>query len=209
LGLAIVERLTNSLGIAIKVESTYGEGTSIELEVPLSASPIAVTRKSNHPTSLNGLRVAIVHPDMASNTALKKLLEQWGAMALAWPDINAANEYIIKHNWKPDMHMLAQDYYIDLLSRSRENDMKDKQPMDVSDPDQNNTSKGLLKSFDKHPTPTVVLYQNSSDNDLVGLTQKAQQENISLPTSHRWFESPIHPGKLRSFIQQKVVMTLD
>ncbi|TXT40030.1 MAG: PAS domain S-box [Comamonadaceae bacterium] len=111
LGLTIVKRLSQLLGIGLSVRSQEGQGSVFELSVPLnmSSDPQVPVRATSMPqktvvgTRLAGLRLVVVEDDATAAEALKLSLEMAGAQvtlfrsaeeALACPQTMAVDHYI-------------------------------------------------------------------------------------------------------------------
>ncbi len=204
LGLSIVERLTKSLAIPIHVDSKVGVGTSFELHVRKSATPIAVSPPSRNPTSLSGIRIAILNPNSSNGSNLKLLMEQWGAMVSVFPDVESAEQYISIHSWLPDLIVATEKCYQQLAEDAEK--LPEQECDSISrklDPSLN-SSKRFFSNFTSSAIPTVVLYQTTDNNETHNKSRIAKKIS-SNNRSHHWFEDPIDPGVLRSFIQRMVV----
>lgn len=178
IGLSIVKRLSDALELPLQVESKVGSGTEFNLRIKAATTAKIKRSFSSDPTSLSGLKVAIVHFSSQRCNELKSTLEQWGAMALAWTDLESLEEYIEKHEWRPHMLIVGQSNLRDHTE---------------SDPLQDIVHPAL-------EIPTIVLSMDARNS-------REQSHRTDNTDSHRfhWFTDPLAPGVLRSFIQRVVI----
>ncbi|MDA0687021.1 MAG: sensor histidine kinase [Proteobacteria bacterium] len=129
IGLSIVRRLSDALKIPLNVESRVGHGTEFHLEIPVSSANKITRMVVSDPTSLNGLKVSIVHRSAERRNELKTTLEQWGAMALTWPTLCDMFDYVKKHNWQANLVILDQVFLEELTETgaSKQHTLDDEQ----------------------------------------------------------------------------------
>lgn len=190
IGLSIVKRLSDALRIPLNVESRLGHGTEFHLEVPVASGDKIKRTVATDPTSLSGLRVSIVHRSAKRRKELKATLEQWGAMALAWPTPGDMFNYASRHKWQANLMILDQAFLEEFTETGSkmQHKLKDKQ------------------SPYFHPkTQTIVLDPEiATANDEEILSQASRFWNSDAEYFH-WFKDPMPPGVLRSFIQRVVI----
>lgn len=86
LGLAIVDRLTRLLGLAVTVRSTPGAGSVFAIEVPIASGeaarpiPAGPARDAGR---IDGLSVLLIDDDTGAREAAEGLLAQWGCHVMA------------------------------------------------------------------------------------------------------------------------------
>lgn len=112
LGLSIVRRLADLLGIRIAVRSRLGRGTRFSLELPLcdvSQGRADAQGGSQAATAPGPDRlVVLVEDDEAIQIAMHALLEQWGMDLLAVPSVEAAEAVLEESGRLPDL--VLSDY---------------------------------------------------------------------------------------------------
>ncbi|MFL7962022.1 hybrid sensor histidine kinase/response regulator [Pseudomonas kielensis] len=87
LGLSIVKRISQILGVDIHIRSTVGQGTKVAISGLEPAAPRAVEPKvSPLQNRLDGLRVCLVEDDANVLMATSALLEKWGCEVEAHSD---------------------------------------------------------------------------------------------------------------------------
>ena len=152
---------------------------------------------SSDPASLNGLKVAIVHSSSERCAQLKSLLEQWGAMALSWTDLDAIEDYAHKHAWRPHMLIMEHTLYHSLA--------------DGNEDEESTSNVGEEALSTKYQTigslevPTVVLASSAYDLDEEVIEKLLQKPGTHSDSRFHWFKDPLSPGVLRSFIQRVVI----
>lgn len=203
LGLSIVERLAKSLNISVQVDSAIDQGTKFELQIAKGASaPETATYSSADPASLSGLRVAVLNAKTENATAIKTLLENWGASALAFVDLVSADQYIAFHNWHPDILIVTEEFYRKLIGHD---DLTAEQ---VIEPNPTSTNSSLRNNVAESAIPILILYSPSEHGKTVESSASATRADNSKNENHYWFEDPINPGVLRSFIQRMVISSI-
>lgn len=91
LGLGIVRRLTQLLGIAYAVESRVGEGTRVHLDIPVGddATPVVGSGVHRQP-ALIARRVLVLDDDVAVRSAYQNALTSLGCVVYAVATVEAA-----------------------------------------------------------------------------------------------------------------------
>lgn len=193
IGLSIVKRLCESLSIPVEVRSKLGQGT--EFELILNGERVNKEQQAApvDPSSLSGLRVAILHGSKGRRDELKNTLEQWGVMALAWENVTSFESHRAKHEWEPHM-LIVEQGALHQLSRLPTDDSS----MQIG-------SEPAEQKIGSLGIPTIVLTESLSDKmesiEAIDASGKVQSGNGDC----HWFSDPISPGVLRSFIQRVVV----
>ena len=114
LGLSIVRRLADLLGIEIAMDSTPGAGTAFELRLPLARRPEPAAIK-NHPSDEHylGLNVLVLDDERSVRYSIRLLLEEMGCTCM---DAGSTQEALeLARQRRPDL-VLA-----DLRLRGNEN----------------------------------------------------------------------------------------
>jgi signal transduction histidine kinase/ActR/RegA family two-component response regulator len=86
LGLAIVDRLTRLLGVAVSVRSTPGAGSVFAIEVPIASGEATRLIPASPPRDawrINGLSVLLIDDDTGARDAAEGLLAQWGCRVMS------------------------------------------------------------------------------------------------------------------------------
>lgn len=196
LGLSIVDRISRALAIPIKVKSTVGQGTCFELAVKIAEDYEESSSTTQRATTLDGLNIEIIGTDSISNSKLVDLLREWGASPAAYCDLESILPNLKERSWPLDMLILSDDIYRQLTSKTQFR----KIPTEDFSPTQR-----LLDRTDFLNLPILILYEPTTS--LHSPTAADQNSDKTEPVSplHHWFEVPISPGTLRSFIQRIVV----
>jgi signal transduction histidine kinase len=190
IGLSIVQRLSESLDISIHVESEVGKGTEFQLKLKVSDTGKVKRETTTDPSSLNGLRVAVVHQSSERCTQLKDTLERWGAMALAWQDWDQLRDYVSRHSWRPHMLIMEKDLFEAFSEQSVSQQLS---PADASP----------VAAYSSPLTldiPTIVLSNSLSREEPLATPDRGSGSG-----RFHWFSEPLSPGVLRSFIQRVVI----
>ena len=190
IGLSIVQRLSESLDIPIHVESKVGEGTEFHLMLKVSDTGKVKREHSTDPSSLNGLRVAIVHQSSERCAQLKDTLERWGAMALAWQDWDQLKDYVGKHSWRPHMLIVERDLFESFSDQSVSQQLSSAYASPIA----------AYSSPLTLDIPTIVLSNGSSGTESTATPNRSSESG-----KYHWFSDPLSPGVLRSFIQRVVI----
>lgn len=203
LGLSIVERLAKSLSISVQVDSAIDQGTKFELRVAkgFSASQTA-TYSSPDPASLSGLRVVVLNAKTENGTAIKALIEHWGASALVFADLISADQYIVFHDWHPDIFIVTEECFRELINSEKPQAEQEMEPISNST---NSSLRSLYESFADPAIPTLILYQPAEHMNSIADSAYLHRNSQGNSENHFWFEDPINPGVLRSFIQRMVI----
>lgn len=95
LGLAIVRRTADLLGLSVTVDSQVGEGSEFKVSVPCSSQPLvpagnagSASRPSTVSRSLVGLRVVLVDNDAAVLRGIDSVVRSWGCVPLACQSVD-------------------------------------------------------------------------------------------------------------------------
>lgn len=196
LGLSIVDRLSKSLSIPISVKSTVNQGTCFELQVDIADKFTELGTTNSRSTLLDGLKVAIISTNSISNSNLKELLVEWGALPIAHEDLESSQAYMDEQLWLPDMLILSDKVYGDLLPAMRSH---------TTAVQAGGNDLFLLDENSLKDVPILILHEAASTLlNAVG-EERRPSRNLQENPLHCWFESPIQPGILRAFIQRVVV----
>ena len=106
LGLAIVRRSAELLGMRVQLRSRPGRGSCFELQVPaaacLAARPEPAT-DAQPAGGLSGSFVLVLDDEAANREALAALLQQWGCLVAQAADADAALLELDRHLRTPDL----------------------------------------------------------------------------------------------------------
>ena len=105
IGLSIVRRAAELLGHELSLKSEPGEGTSIALSLPASASPaqdLAPTT-AEATTAGAGTVVAVMEDDADVRDAMVALLQRWGYRVVPGPDADALLTQLAEQRTVPDL----------------------------------------------------------------------------------------------------------
>jgi signal transduction histidine kinase/CheY-like chemotaxis protein len=118
LGLSIVKRLVDALGLALELDSTEGKGSRFSLYMPLTRSLRGVNpnapQEEEPATGIARLKVLCVDNEREILDAMSGLLSGWGCsvrVARSLKDI-ARDELLV--GWLPDLALM--DYHLDQTS---------------------------------------------------------------------------------------------
>jgi len=113
LGLAIVERLADLLGITVTIDNHLPHGTRFRLMLPAGAlrphqpGDSAVASPESDASELGQLRILCIDDDPSSLAALGSLLHDWGCQTLAAASPDDAFALARAH---PDIDVVLSDY---------------------------------------------------------------------------------------------------
>ena len=113
LGLAIVQRLADLLGIAVTIDDHLPHGTCFRLSLPAGAlrphqpGGAALASTESDAPELRQLRILCIDDDPSSLAALSSLLRDWGCQALAAASPDEAFALARTH---PDIDVVLSDY---------------------------------------------------------------------------------------------------
>ena len=129
LGLAIVRRLTNLLGIELNFESHPGRGTRFVLALPLAeARPASAVESSPAPEAEaiglpEGLRVLVVDDEGTVRSSMQALLEESGCAVTLASGIDEALECLDREASElviADQQLRSSETGVELVRRARE-----------------------------------------------------------------------------------------
>jgi CheY-like chemotaxis protein/anti-sigma regulatory factor (Ser/Thr protein kinase) len=130
LGLAIVQRTADLLGLPVRLRSQPGRGSVFEVQLARVQAAPQFAPAANLPAHLQnalvGAFVLVVDDDARNREATAALLRHWGCLVLAAPDADAALHEMHQHLRTPDA--VLADYRlaaggatgIDLIQRLRQ-----------------------------------------------------------------------------------------
>ncbi len=117
LGLAIVERMVNTLNIKLSLNSRINYGSCFSLRLPYAEKPVSIAAPSGtlqsvsktNNVKLAGTRILVIENDLAALQAMESLLTQWHCklrLASSMQETLSALNSDIK--WSPDMIIADQ-----------------------------------------------------------------------------------------------------
>ncbi|MFK7863232.1 MAG: ATP-binding protein [Pseudohongiellaceae bacterium] len=192
IGLSIVARLAQVLGIQVTVDSQEGTGTCFELLVPAAESVQVDAEKPyiGNPLSLTGIHIAFcggIAGDARENQAM---LERWGADVSVWQEVQDAVQSFHAGEIIPNMIVSDDLSYKELLARLAGDSCVDISQLPVLVMSADKPRSGAAKETGKEsPKASVV-------SKIPGDAGKA------LPHYH--LNSALSPGVLRSFVQRSL-----
>lgn len=109
LGLAIVQRLCDLMGLSLRMESEVGVGTRFRIEVP-GGDPAQVHTPNESPslTEAHGMRVLVIDDERQVLQSMQHMLEGWGAEVLLAESARDALKVIALSSDAPDI--VLSDY---------------------------------------------------------------------------------------------------
>ena len=117
LGLSIVERLVQVMGLTLELASVEGKGSRFSLYLPqgkLRLPEIAAVARGAETASLTGLRVLCVDNERAVLDAMAGLLSGWGVDVRVVRSLKDIDKEGILVGWLPDLVLM--DYHLDQTS---------------------------------------------------------------------------------------------
>lgn len=118
LGLAIVERMVNTLGHRITLNSRPGRGSCFGLCLPAesarpqssttSIAPTITKSETLSPAGLIGTRILVIENDLIALQAMDLLLKQWGCALRLASSTDEALDALDGGNWIPDLIIADQ-----------------------------------------------------------------------------------------------------
>jgi CheY-like chemotaxis protein len=118
LGLSIVKRLVNALGLTLELASIEGRGSRFSLYLPhtrMLKAPAETGNASGEPVSnLTGLRVLCVDNERAILDAMEGLLAGWGVDVRSARSLKDIDRDRLLVGWLPDLVLM--DYHLDQTS---------------------------------------------------------------------------------------------
>lgn len=88
LGLAIVQRLINLMRGKLTAESSFGQGTTMKMVIPMELSPVqevVETSEAEKSIDLHGLNILLVDDDRVGLKYLETVLTYFGAQVISFP----------------------------------------------------------------------------------------------------------------------------
>ena len=179
LGLAIVERMINTLNHRLTLNSTVGSGSCFSLVLPYSTAPLEMhkpasktSRSSDKPSGvqLAKTRILIIENDLAALQAMEALLGQWGCeLRLASSAREALSALSNELTWVPEII--------------------------VADQHLNNGERGtsvirVLRHLAGRQIPAVIVTANPSER----LWKIADQRQLEV------MQKPVKPAQLRALM---------
>jgi signal transduction histidine kinase len=117
LGLSIVDRLVNAMGLTLELASVEGKGSRFSLYLPKGkiekVAPIEGER-SDAAASLAGLRILCVDNERAVLDAMEGLLRGWGCDVRSARSLKDIDKDGLLLGWLPDLVLM--DYHLDQTS---------------------------------------------------------------------------------------------
>jgi CheY-like chemotaxis protein/anti-sigma regulatory factor (Ser/Thr protein kinase) len=117
LGLAIVQRISQLLGLELKLESEPGRGSTFTVTAPLAMERRAVPRApaapaapdETAPRALEGARVLVIDDEPDVRAGMRALLEQLGCRVAVCSGYTDAAR-LIDQDGLEDIHMIVSDF---------------------------------------------------------------------------------------------------
>lgn len=118
LGLSIVQRLVNAMGLGLELESVEGRGSRFSLTLPLARGPLrpaaAPEAVSPPAVDLRGLRVLCVDNERSILDAMAGLLGGWGCDVRLATSLRDISRDRLLEGWLPDLVLM--DYHLEQTS---------------------------------------------------------------------------------------------
>ncbi|WEK03316.1 MAG: PAS-domain containing protein [Candidatus Devosia phytovorans] len=118
LGLSIVQRLVNGLGLTLELDSHEGRGSRFSLFLPATRGIRAAPEASASPAEANfgmqGLKVLCVDNEAAIIEAMEGLLRHWGCDVRSALSLKQIDRERLLEGWYPDLVLM--DYHLDQTS---------------------------------------------------------------------------------------------
>jgi signal transduction histidine kinase len=117
LGLSIVERLVQAMGLTLELESVERKGSRFSLYLPRGTMQRPAPPEGDRPVeaaSLNGLRVLCVDNERPVLEAMRGLLRGWGCDVRIARSLREIDREGILVGWLPDLVLM--DYHLDQTS---------------------------------------------------------------------------------------------
>jgi signal transduction histidine kinase/CheY-like chemotaxis protein len=117
LGLSIVDRLVDAMGLTLDVESVEGKGSRFSLYLPRGKieKPDAIeNERAGETASLSGLRILCVDNERAVLDAMEGLLRGWGCDVRSARSLRDIDRDQLLVGWLPDLVLM--DYHLDQTS---------------------------------------------------------------------------------------------
>lgn len=115
LGLAIVERMVNTLNLTLSLNSTLGRGSCFSLRLPFEQPPAKTAPLVYHSaenlsgTKLANTRIVVIENDLAALQAMEALLTQWGCdLRLASSTQETLSALNKNDSWTPELIIADQ-----------------------------------------------------------------------------------------------------
>jgi len=117
LGLSIVERLVQAMGLTLELASVEGKGSRFSLYLPKGKieAPVPVEgERGGETASLAGLRILCVDNERAVLDAMEGLLRGWGCDVRSARSLRDIDRDQLLVGWLPDLALM--DYHLDQTS---------------------------------------------------------------------------------------------
>ncbi|MDD5028093.1 MAG: ATP-binding protein [Rhodoferax sp.] len=174
LGLSIVQRTADLLGLAVHLRSRLGLGTCVTVTLPLvEADPNALAvgaTEDSTPLELTGVDVLVIEDDALASQALTVLLQGWGMRVFEAGSLAQALEQMA-NGWVPGV--IISDYRL-------QDEVNGIEAIESLRRELNVGVAACLMSGDSQPS----------------LAQQAQEAGLTL------LQKPVRPAKLRSLLRR-------
>jgi len=117
LGLSIVDRLVDAMGLTLDVESVEGKGSRFSLYLPkgkIEKADAIEGERAAETASLSGLRILCVDNERAILDAMEGLLRGWGCDVRSARSLRDIDRDQLLVGWLPDLVLM--DYHLDQTS---------------------------------------------------------------------------------------------